>query len=201
MFVKLRARHPIISITFLVTSIFVSQRSSAGQTQNPCLGSVPTGQATGTTLDLSLKEAFDRALKYNLGAIEGSQNSRAAHAVRLRRLNALLPDLSLRVSGALEQINLKAQGFNLNVPGIRIPTLVGPFGVMDARAYLSQEIFDWSDVKNWKSASESERASQYSYQSDRDLVVFTAGNAYLLVISDLATVDSLRAQVNTPQTL
>ena len=196
-----RARRVIFSITILVSFILASHRLSAGQAQNPFLGSVPTGQATASTLDLSLKDAFERALKYNLGVIESGQNTRAAHAVRLRSLNALLPELSARVSGAIDQINLKAQGFNLSVPGFHIPTLVGPFSAADARAYLSQEIFNWSDIKNLKSASESERASQYSYKNDRDLVVFTTGNAYLLVISDLATVDSVRAQVATSQTL
>ena len=88
-----------------------------------------------------------------------------------------------------------------NIPGVHIPAVVGPFGVADARGYLSQEIFNWSDIKNWKSASESETASQYTYKSDRNLVVFTTGNAYLLVISDQATVDSVRAQVKTAQTL
>jgi outer membrane protein TolC len=195
------ARLLVFSLSVLVAFLLASQSSNAGQTRNPFLGSVPTGQATGTTVELSLKEAFERALKYNLGVIESSQNTRAAHAVRLRSLNALLPNLAVRVSGALEQINLRAQGFNLNLPGVRIPTIVGPFGVADAGAYLSQEVFNWSDIKNWKSASESERASQYSYQSDRNLVVSTTGNAYLLVISDLATVDSVRAQVKTAQTL
>jgi len=171
------------------------------QAQTPFVGSVPTGQATGATLDLSLKEAFERALKYNLGAIESSENTRAAHAVRLRSLNALLPDLSARLSAALEQINFKAQGLNIHIPGVNIATVVGPFGVTDARAYLSQEIFNWADIQNWKSASESEKASQYAYKSDRDLAVFTAGNAYLLAISDAATVDSVRAQVTTAQTL
>ena len=47
---------------------------------------------------LSLKDAFDRALKYNLGAIEADEDTRAAHAVRLRNLNALLPNLSARVA-------------------------------------------------------------------------------------------------------
>jgi outer membrane protein TolC len=49
--------------------------------------------------------------------------------------------------------------------------------------------------------SEGEKASQYTYKSDRNLVVFITGNAYLLVISDMATVDSVRAQVKTAQTL
>lgn len=201
MFVKQRAQPLVFSVFAIVAIMFAFQRSSAGQTQNQFLGSVPTGQVTGTPLDLSLKDAFDRALKYNLGVIESGQNTRAAHAVRLRSLDALLPDLSARISGALQQINLKAQGFNLNVPGIRIPTIVGPFGVADARAYLSQEVFNWSDIKNLKSSSESERASQYAYKNDRDLVVFTTANSYLLVISDGATVDSVRAQVATSQAL
>ena len=201
MFGNQQARYPLFSIFVLVAFLLVSPRFSAGQTRDLFLGSVPTGQATGTTLGLSLQEAFQRALKYNLGEIESSQNTRAAHAVRLRSLNALLPNLSARLSAAVEQINLKAEGFNLTIPGVRLPTVVGPFGVADARADLSQEIFNWSDIKNWKSMSEGEKASQYTYKSDRNLVVFITGNAYLLVISDMATVDSVRAQVKTAQTL
>jgi outer membrane protein TolC len=172
-----------------------------GQAQNSFLGSVPSGQATATTLELSLREAFERALQYNLGVVESGQNTRAAHAVRLRSLNALLPDLALRVSGMTEQVNFKTLGLNIHIPGVRIPVIAGPFGVADARAYFSQELFDWSDIKNWKSTSESERASQLTYKSDRDLVVVTTGNAYLLVISDMALVDTTRAQVQTAQTL
>jgi outer membrane protein TolC len=178
-----------------------SPRQSPAQAQNPFLGSVPSGQATHTTLELSLRQAFERALKFNLGGVESAQNTRAAHALRLRSLNALLPELAVRVSGSSEQLSLKALGFNLHIPGFSIPTVVGPFGVADARAYFSQELFNWSDIKNWKSASESERASQLAYKSDRDLVVLTTGSAYLLVISDMALVDSTGAQVETAQTL
>ena len=163
---------------------------------------MPTGQATGTTLDLSLQEAFQRALKYNLGEIESSQNTRAAHAVRLRSLNALLPNLSARLSGTVQQLDLPSEGLTLlHSPGSTSRRRWDPSAIADARGYLSQEIFNWSDIKNWKSASEGEKASQYTYKSDRNLVVFTTGNAYLLVISDMATVDSVRAQVKTAQTL
>jgi len=196
-----RARFWAFSVSGFVILLIVTSTAGAVQTQNPFLGSVPAGQATGTTLELSLKDALERALKYNLGVIESSQNIRAAQAARLRSLNGLLPNLSARFSGALEQINLRAGGFNVNIPGVRVPTLVGPFGVADARAYLSQQVFNLSDIKNWRSASESEKASQYTYKRDRDLVVLTAGEAYLLVISDIATTDSIRARVETAQTL
>jgi outer membrane protein TolC len=194
-------RHLQISIAVIAVLLIASPQATAGQTRSPFLGSVPTGQATGTTINLSLQDAFERVLKYNLGGIESGQNTRAAHAIRLRSLNALLPNLSARLSGAVQQVDLPAEGFNLNIPGVHIPKVVGPFGVADARGYVSQEIFNWSDIKNLKSASESEKAAQYTYKSDRNLVVFTTGNAYLLVIADMATMDSVRAQVRTAQTL
>ena len=78
---------------------------------------------------------------------------------------------------------------------------MGPFSVADARVYVTQQIFNWSDIKSWKSAAESEQASQYSNKNDRELVVLAAGNAYLTVIADRATVDSTRAQLTTAQAL
>ena len=181
--------------------------SSAGPapgvaSQTPFQGSVPTGQPTGTTLPLSLKEALDRALRYNLGAIQSDQNTRAARAERLHNLSALLPYLSGQLTGSVQQINLQAQGLRLiSVPGVPIPTLVGPFSVADVRAYLSQKVFNWSDIKNWKSAAQAETAASYSYKSDRDLVVLVTATAYLQVIADAANVESNRAQVTTNQTI
>ena len=185
----------------IFAAVLASPRLGLAQAPNPFLGSVPTGQATGTILDLSLSDAFERALRYNLGAIEGRENTQAAHAARLRSLNALLGNVSGRVSAAVNQINLRAQGFNLTIPGIAVPTVVGPFNVTDARVYMTQELFNWSDIQSFRSSSAAERASELTYQSDRDLVVFTTGSAYLLVISDAAAVESIRAQVRTAQTL
>lgn len=195
------ARHPVVCICVLAACWLGFPIFGMGQARSPFLGSVPAGQATAATLDLSLRDAISRALKYNLGGIEGQEDTRAAHAVRLRRLNALLPSLSADLQTSENQINLLAQGFNPRIPGVSIPTIVGPFSVNDVRAFLSQEILNWSEMKNLKSASQSELASEDAYKSDRNLVVYTAGDAYLVVISDRATVDSVRAQVATAQTL
>jgi outer membrane protein TolC len=195
------ARSLILALCVLSTVVLGSLGLTWAQAQSPFLGSVPTGQATATTLELSLHDAFDRALKYNLGAIESSQDTRAARAARLHSLNALLPNLSARVSASLLQVDFRAQGINFKIPGVSIPSIAGPFWVTDGRGYLSQEVFNWSDIQGVKAASESEKASEYSYESTRDFVVFTTGSAYLLVISDLALVDSIRAQVSTAQTL
>jgi outer membrane protein TolC len=117
-------------------------------------------------------------------------------------LSALLPYLSGQLTGSVEQINLQAQGLRLQtIPGIPIPTLVGPFTVADIRAYLSQKVFNLSDIRNWKSATQAETAASYSYKSDRDLVVLVTATAYLQVIADAANVESNRAQVNTNQAI
>lgn len=198
---KQRVSYFTLPVCLLLMLALGFPSSGRAQAVNPFLGSVPSGQATGTTLDLSIRDAIERALKYNLGVIESTQNERAVHAVRLRNLNALLPNLTGRVSMSLEQIDLRTLGVTLKIPGVNISPVVGPFAVQDARAYLSQSLFNWSDIKNWKSASESELASQYTYKRDRDLVVLAAGSAYLLVISDVANTDSIRARVQTAQTL
>ena len=169
--------------------------------RNPFLGSVPTGQASPAPVRLSLKDALGRALKYNLGAIEADEDTRAAHAARLRNLNALLPNLSARVTSTVEEINLRTVGFFVSIPGVNIPSVVGPFGVADARFIFSQQLFNWAAFKSLRASSESEKATQYAYKSDRDLVVLTTVDSYLLVIADAALVDSIRAQVLTAQTL
>lgn len=191
----------LLLLAWPAPGIAQERATPAGATQNPFLGSVPAGQATSTVLQLPLKDAIERALKYNLGVIEADQGTRAAHAARLRSLNALVPSLTARITSTVEQLDLAAMGFKVRIPGLAIPTVVGPFGVADARAALRQEVFNWSDIKNLKASTRSEKASEYTYKNDRDLVVLTTANAYLLVVSDAATVDSTRAQVTTSKAL
>src|SRR5512146_1455999 len=57
-------------------------------------GSVPEGQATGTVLPISFKEAIDRALRNNLGLLIGSDNLLAAKGQRWQELSHLLPNIS-----------------------------------------------------------------------------------------------------------
>ena len=174
---------------------------ASAQLADSFAGSVRSGQATSETQPLSLRDALERALQFNLGLIESGQDARAARAARLRSLSALLPNLSARISVVRQQINLRAEGFLLTIPGINIPTIVGPFTVTDARGYLYQEVFNWSKVQGLRSAAESQKAAQLSYENARELVVLTTGNAYLLVISDAAAVESIQAQVKTAETL
>jgi outer membrane protein TolC len=165
--------------------------------QSPFLGSVPTGKPTGTVIPLSINDAIEQGLKYNLGLIESDVGTRTSRAERLRALSRLLPNINASFSQEVQQIDLQAMG--INFPGV--PKVVGPFGVQDARGYLSQQVFDWSAVENLRASGQSQKASQYTYQNSRDIVVLAVGNAYLQVIADAASVESQQAQVNTSQAL
>jgi outer membrane protein TolC len=176
-----------------------SSVSSALGAENPYLGSVPTGAPTGTVLQLSLSDALDRGLKHNLGLIESDVTTRTTRAERLRSLNDLLPNVNASISQTVEQVNLRALGLKIPIAGF--PTVVGPFGVQDARGNISQKVFDWSSIEKVRASNERVKASQNSYKSSRDLVVLAVANAYLQVVADSSTIESQQAQLSTSQAL
>lgn len=162
-------------------------------------GSVPTGVASPAPIVLTLRDAIDRGLKTNLGLLLSGQVSETARGARFRSLSALLPQVTGEVSENVEQIDLKTRGINFQLPGFSTPTIVGPFHYIDARAYASFSVFDYSLRKSYRAAQEGERAAQLSLRDARDLVVQSVANAYLLVIAGSSRVQALRAQVETDQ--
>ncbi len=169
--------------------------------QSQFQGSVPSGVPSSTPLALTLHEAIVRGLKTNLGLLISESASEIARGERLRALSALLPQFSGRAGETVEQLNLKTVGFNLNIPGISIPTIAGPFHYTDVRAYASWTAFDYSALKNYTASQESKRAAQLSELDARDLVVQSTANGYLQIIADASRVEAIRSQVETSQAL
>src|SRR6202040_1100170 len=92
--------------------------AQAAQRQNPYLGSVPS-KNTGTKIELSLKGAIERGLRYNLGLVEASQASADMRAERMRALSALLPQLSADARQGYENLSYKEIGLKLPpIPGL-----------------------------------------------------------------------------------
>ncbi|HEX4136881.1 MAG TPA: TolC family protein [Bryobacteraceae bacterium] len=162
-------------------------------------GSVASGTATATPLGLSLREAIRRGLQYNLGILTNRDIVDTVRAERRRTLSTLLPNLSAGAMQTSQQIDLVA--FGLNAPGLPIPSVAGPFGYQNVRAYLEQTVYDRTSLKNLKSATESQKAAELSAEDARNLVVQAVSNAYLGIISDSARVDAIQAELNTAQAL
>src|SRR5262249_49975225 len=139
--------------------------------QNPFQGSVPSGAPSATPLALTLQEAIDRGLKTNLGLLLNTSANEIARGERLRALSALIPEITAWAAETVEQLNLKATGFNFTFPGVSIPTIVGPFHYTDVRGYASWRPFDYNALKQHSASQESQRAAQFSVLDARDLVV------------------------------
>jgi outer membrane protein TolC len=164
--------------------------------QQTLSGSVSQGTATGAVIPLSMGEAIDRALKYNLGSIITDQETRVARAARLRTLSELLPKINAGVTETVQQINLAAFGFG-GFPGV--PPVVGPFSVFDVRARYTHLLMDFRRLHEFRSATEDVKASTYSQQDVRELVVLVAADLYLEAVAASSRVEAARAQLRTYQ--
>jgi outer membrane protein TolC len=176
--------------------------AQATQSQNPYLGSVPS-KNTGTRLQLSLKGALDRGLRFNLGLIESNQASADVRAGRLRALSALLPQLSAQGSQGYESLSYKELGLKLPpIPGFSgLPPTSGGFGYQDARVSLTQSLYNAELRNRYRARKSDEQASILSIQDSRDVVVFAVGTAYLQVIASAARVETAKAQLSSAEEL
>jgi outer membrane protein TolC len=185
------------------TTTSVNTLNPTVQVQGPYSGGARSTSKLPFSGKLSLREAIERGLDFNLGALGLSNAARQAQGQSQVARSALLPNISGNVTETEQQTNLRASGirFNAPIPGFAFPTIVGPFNVIDFRASLSQSIFDMTARNNYRSAKELSRASQFSARDARDLVVLAVAGAYLQAIATKERVKSAHAQFDTADAL
>ena len=173
------------------------------QVQGPFAGSTSSVVKRPFSGRLSLREAVDRALEFNLGAVGLTETVRQARGQSKIARSALLPNLNASLSETVQQTNLQALGVRLNfpIPGFSPPTVVGPFNFFDLRASLSQTVLDLTAQDNYRATKEIERANELSVADARDLIVLAVGGTYLQVIAARARIDAARGQLATAEAL
>lgn len=169
--------------------------------QSPFTGSEPEGKATAEVLQLGLQDAIDRGLRNNLGLLLSGDQTITARGERWKELSNLLPDVSARIQEDVQTQSLTALGFKSNVFPFPVPRVIGPFNYFDARASVSQSLFNFRDIEKERAASESMKAAQLSYKDAREFVVLAVGNAYLMSIAAAARIETSDAQVKNAQAL
>ncbi|MFY9804771.1 MAG: TolC family protein [Candidatus Acidiferrales bacterium] len=180
-----------------------SSGPAAPATQNAFQGSVP-GKLEPGVAQISLQNAIDRGLKANLGLLLSGQDVVNARGERWKKLSALLPNATTTSYVDGSQIDLAEFGFSFKFPpslGVSFPSIVGPFGYYDARAYVTQSLFDLKAINDTHAASQSVKAAEYTAKDARDLVVLAVGYNYLQAIADESRIETVAAQVNTAQAL
>ena len=170
-------------------------------TQSPFTGSEPESTATSEVLQLSFQEAIDRGLRNNLGLLLAGDQAITARGERWKELSNLLPNLQARFQEDVQTQSLTALGFKGNLFPFPLPRVIGPFNYFDARATLSQSLFNFHDLEQERAALERLKSAQYSYKDAREVVVLAVGNSYLLAIASAARIETAEAQVTNAQAL
>jgi outer membrane protein len=151
-------------------------------------------------LDLGLKEAVDLALSPE-GSVRiriAEEMIRQAEARSAQSRAALLPNIDASVSTQNLTRNLAVFGigFNLPIPGFSFPRLVGPFNVFDARATITQSVFDLSSIRRYQSSRAALSQAEAEKENARDQVRARVSQAYLGALRAEAALETAQANVD-----
>jgi outer membrane protein TolC len=185
-----------VACAFVFPTLFAC--ASWAQGPDRFLGSVGSPSASPEEISLTLREAIQRGLKFNLAVVLGDAGILAAEGTRWKALAGLLPHVGIEASASSQQINLAAFGFS-GFPGIS--PIVGPFGITDLRATLSQPILDMSAIYNSRSAAEGVRSATSARDDAKDTVVTVVAGLYLELLAAESRVTAAQAQVATARAL
>ncbi|MGB8063840.1 MAG: TolC family protein [Candidatus Sulfotelmatobacter sp.] len=167
---------------------------------SPFAGSVPTKLIPGV-LPLSLEDAINRGLRQNLGLLLSRADTHLARGQRWEQLGALLPHVTASPYWADSKINIDELGFSGLASIFHLSPSVGPYSFFDARAAVTQTLFDWKSISATRAASQSVKSADYTFQDAHDLVVLAVGYTYLQAIADEARIETEEAQVKSAQAL
>jgi len=165
---------------------------------SPFASSVPAKLVPGI-LPLSLRDAIDRGLKQNLGLLLSNADIRSARGQLWEQLSALLPHVTAAPYVAESKVNVDELGFAGLAAQLHFRSSDVLFSYFDARANLSQTLFDWKSINAARAANQSLRSASYTFKDARDLVVLAVGYTYLQAIADEARIETAEAQVKTAQ--
>ena len=150
-------------------------------------------------IELSLKRAVEVAVspegntKIQLSgeALKQAQ-SRSAEARA-----ALLPDLEASLTDRDQTESLAAMGIKIVVPipNFQFPTFVGPFNTMDARATVTQSVFDFSSIKRFQASKVGVSAAKSDVDSTEEQVAAQVARAYLAAVRADADVETAQSDV------
>ncbi len=144
---------------------------------------------------LTLQAAIDQALKANLNILLAQSRVNEAEGARERSMSAaLLPRINGQTYANVQNRNLRA--FGISVPGLPLPSVVGPFSNYDARIYAQQNVLDLAAYRNFKASETAVEANKLDERDARDIIVRATAALYLNAQTAASRVDSAQSRVN-----
>ncbi len=172
-----------------------AQQSSAQQStlqQSPA--QQPSPGSSGT-LQLTLKEAVQLALKQNPQRVIARLLTFESDRNRDIALSALLPQAHIEGSGSINQYNFQS------IERAPMRKAAGPFQVIEAGPAFSQTILNFPQIRGYQIGREDTRQARSDEQTTRETVVNLVVDQYLQILRALATRDAARSRVALAQRL
>jgi outer membrane protein TolC len=125
---------------------------------------------------VSLHDAITAAVGSRLDAITAGELTEQARSRARQNASTLLPQLTATLAETRTfRVSLAAEG--LSFPGF--PSLLGPYDTFDARAHLTQKLFDWGAFRRAQSGAAAARAAGEEEKAAREQVASAAALSYL----------------------
>ncbi|MGD0499115.1 MAG: TolC family protein [Bryobacteraceae bacterium] len=156
-------------------------------------------------LPLSLKRAVEVATAPE-GCAQIQLSGEALKQAQARSAEtraALLPDFESSFRYESETMSLAGLGlnkaFSFPIPGFQLPTLVGPFDVMDARATAQQSVFDFSSFRRFQASKAAVSAAKSDVGGAGEQVAAQVARDYMAAVKADTDVQTAQANVTDSQ--
>jgi outer membrane protein TolC len=139
---------------------------------------------------LGLSQALEIALSNSTTLRQAQANFDQSVGRYEQSRSVLLPQVDIGVRQSYLTMNL--QGIGIDLPAA--PGLIGPFGSMDARITVSQDILNIASLRSSQSYSSRRDSSRFLVENTREALVLNVVGAYLQALRARASRDTLVEQ-------
>lgn len=186
----------------LVCLIFALSNALAAQSANvPVRSEIFSGNRTPGAAQiienapsiLTLEQAVQIAITNNLSTLAAREGQTQAQGERKIAFSGLLPNISANAYQLRRNLNLRAQGVNIPIPGFN-PN-VSSFNSFDARASVVQAIFNLSAIRNVQAANRTVKIAGFEENVARQQVTSAVTLAYLEVQRSRRQIEAAEANL------
>ena len=192
----------LICVIFALSNALAAQNTTFPARSEIFSGNRTPGAAQVTEnapSTLTLEQAVQLALTNNLSTLVAREGQTQARGERKIAFSGLLPNVSADAYQINRNLNLRAQGFNVPIPGF--DSTVSPFNSFDARASVVQSVFNLSAVRNVQAANRSVKIAGFEENVARQQVTSAVTLAYLEVQRSRRQIEAAEANLKLAEEL
>ena len=186
----------LICLIFVLSNVLTAQSTNVPTRSEVFSGNRTPGAAQvaeNAPSVLTLEQAVQIALANNLSTLTAREGQTQARGERKIAFSRLLPNISADAYLLNRNLNLRAQGFNIPIPGFD-PT-ISSFNSFDARASVVQSILNLSAIRNLQAANRSVKIAGLEENVARQQVTSAVTLAYIEVQRSRRQIEAAEANL------